>query len=111
MEAVQTQSFPGRVPSWAPPGSQAQDFTSYSTVPAVVRVANILATVLCCLVITVPIIVLNYIDDQDFRVAAIVVSTLLFSFLLATLSDAARKDIFAATAAFTAVQVVFVGRP
>ena len=74
------------------------------------RVANTIATVLCCLVITVPIIVLNYVEDTDFRVTAIVLFTLLFSFLLATLSDAARKDIFAATAAFTAVQVVFVGK-
>ncbi|MCJ1371280.1 hypothetical protein MMC20_002495 [Loxospora ochrophaea] len=106
---LKKQTFPGRVPSWLPSSSQAQDFEIYSTVAVMVRFADTIATVMCCLIITVPIIILNYIHNSNFRLLVILLSTLLFSFLLASSSDAARKDIFAATAAFTAVQVVFVG--
>ena len=106
----QKRSFPGRVPSWLPPGSiEPEDFVNYSSVPIIVRMADSIATVLCCLVITIPIVILNYMKDSNFRLLVIVLSTLLFSFCLASTTDASRKDIFAVTAAFTAVQIVFIG--
>ena len=59
--------------------------------------------------ITVPIVILYYTPPTGVRLLIIALSTILFSSSLTIMADAARKDVFAATSAFVAVQVVFMG--
>ena len=85
------------------------DFEIYSSTSAIQRVADGMVTVICCILLTVPIIVLSYLTPLSWKLFVVVASTLAFSISLSIVSDAARKDIFSATAAFVAVQVVFLG--
>ena len=81
----------------------------YSSTSTGQSVADGIVTVICCLLMIVPIIVLSYITSLGWRLVVIVLSTLMFSVSLSIVSDVARKDTFAITAAFVAVQVVFLG--
>jgi hypothetical protein len=66
-------------------------------------------TILASLLTNVPIIILNFLDSINVRLGLIVIFTTIFSSLLAWLSNAQRKEVFAASAAFAAVQVVSIG--
>lgn len=61
------------------------------------------------LLVLVPVIVLHFIQDDDWRLAVIVIFSLIFTLTMAMCTSADRAQIFAATAAFVAVQVVYVG--
>ncbi|KAI1120216.1 hypothetical protein F5Y10DRAFT_137095 [Nemania abortiva] len=105
---VQTRSFPASREVFPNPLPQ-NDFEVFTTTGAIIGAGDKLVTVISCLLITVPVVVLNYVTNTSLRLVLIVLFTLAFSLALAFMSDAKRKEIFAATAAFVAVQVVFVG--
>lgn len=54
------------------------------------------------------IIALNYVQSQDWRIALIGIFTILFAGSVGLLTTASRVEVFAATAAYAAVLVVFV---
>lgn len=68
-----------------------------------------ISTIFSSLLPTMPIFVLYFIHNPLARMVAIVVFSLIFSVVLTTVTKARRIDCFAATTAFAAVQVVFVG--
>jgi len=70
---------------------------------------NTLSTILASLLPTVSIFVLYFVHSPLARLGSIVLFTILFSVVLAVIAKARRVDCFAATTAFAAVLVVFVG--
>jgi hypothetical protein len=81
--------------------------TNYSDRKLIATV-NAISTILASLLPAISILALNFIHDQLARVAAVVAFCFLFSVVLTLVTNAGRADCFAATAAFAAVQVVFV---
>jgi len=73
------------------------------------RVTSILATTLSTLLPILSIVVLYIVHNMPARLGIIAAFTASFSFILNFITKASRVDNFAATAAFAAVQVVFVG--
>ena len=63
---------------------------------------------LASLLITIPIIALRFVNSTNTRLGLIILFTFVFSFGLVVLGNARRNEVFAASAAFAAVQVVFV---
>ena len=61
------------------------------------------------MIVLVPVIVLHFVQDTDWRLAIIVLFSLVFTGVLVLGTDAKRSEIFGASAAFVAVQVVYVG--
>ncbi|KAE9375317.1 hypothetical protein N431DRAFT_198881 [Stipitochalara longipes BDJ] len=88
---------------------EGREINLYLDSGAIVRVGDKIVTVISCLLVTIPVIVLHYVTNTGIRLGLIVAFALLFSLALVSTSDASRKEIFAATAAFVAVQVVYVG--
>jgi hypothetical protein len=70
---------------------------------------NALSTILSSLLPTMSIFALCFIQRPLARMGAIVAFSFLFSVVLIVIAKARRVDCFAATTAFAAVQVVFVG--
>jgi hypothetical protein len=70
---------------------------------------NIICTILSSLLPTLPIFALYFIQSPLARMTAIAAFSLLFSLVISLIANARRVDCFAATTAFAAVQVVFVG--
>jgi hypothetical protein len=90
-----------------PPEDLLGPMRNYSDIH-VSRIIHTVNTVFASLLPTVPIFVLYYIDSQVARIGAILVMTFIFSTLLTILTSAKRPEVFAAAAAFTAVQAVFL---
>ncbi|KAI1747191.1 hypothetical protein F4782DRAFT_535637 [Xylaria castorea] len=105
---AQTRSFPAYREVFPNPSPQ-QDFKVSPSASAIIGAGDKFVTVISCLLITAPIVVLNFVTTTSLRLVLIVLFTLAFSLALAFMSDAKRKEIFAATAAFVAVQAVFIG--
>ncbi|KAG4426053.1 hypothetical protein IFR04_000760 [Cadophora malorum] len=76
---------------------------------SLIRITKLLTTVLACLIPVVSIIILYTVDRMSKRLGIIGAFTATFSFFIGLVTSASLADIFAATAAFAAVQVVFVG--
>lgn len=74
-----------------------------------VFVGNVICMLLSSLIPTSSIFVLYYIDSTSTRLLAITLFSFLFSILMTFVVRGRRYDVFAATMAFAAVQVVFVG--
>ncbi|SLM38568.1 hypothetical protein LPUS_08827 [Lasallia pustulata] len=72
-------------------------------------VTHIVGITLGTLIPTAAIFVLYYVHDMVARLGAILAFSALFSLALAVFTKAKKVEIFAATAAFASVQVVFVG--
>lgn len=70
--------------------------------------ANIVGISVAALLLIGPIIVLYFVTDPDARLALVVAFIVLFAIGLGVSTGATRDAIFAATAAYTAVLVVFV---
>ena len=68
-----------------------------------------LVTLLAVVLILVPVVVLHFVTNQDMRVLWIVAFTLVFAAALSVPDDAKYSEIFAAAAAFVAVQAVYIG--
>jgi len=92
---------------WAPSGLVAP--LHYYPDTYVARAVNTLSTVLASLLPTMSAFALFFITDPLTRMGAIVALTFLFSTTLALLTEVRRAENFAASAAFAAVQIVFVG--
>jgi len=75
----------------------------------ILKVASMAATTLAALLIVAPVVVLDEINSMRVRLGLMSVFTVVFSLCVARLTGAKRTDVFAATAAFAAVQAVFLG--
>jgi len=75
----------------------------------ILRVTKLLIIVLASLLPIGSIVILYFMDTAPKRLGAIGGLTALFSFSLGLVTNARMIDIFSATAAFAAVQVVYVG--
>ncbi|KAK0509175.1 hypothetical protein JMJ35_008546 [Cladonia borealis] len=69
--------------------------------------ADIICTLLAPLLTTIPMFVLYFVKDIEKRLGIIMGFTMIFSISLAMFSSARRIEVFAATSAFAAVQVVY----
>lgn len=70
---------------------------------------DLLATVISSLLLISSIVVIYYASSTQARLGIAAAFTFVFSFCLALISQGKRIEIFAATIAFAAVQVVFIG--
>ncbi|KAH8766350.1 hypothetical protein F5882DRAFT_442927 [Hyaloscypha sp. PMI_1271] len=75
----------------------------------ILMAASMLATTLAALLIVAPVVVLYEVCSMRARLGLMATFTVLFSLCVARLTGAKRTDVFAATAAFAAVQAVFLG--
>jgi len=73
------------------------------------RIANVVGTLISSLIPIGSIVVLYFVTSMPLRLAVLSCFTAIFSIALSLLTSAKRVEIFAATAAFASVQVVFVG--
>jgi hypothetical protein len=75
----------------------------------ITSVIDALSTILSSVLPTISALVLFFINDPLMRMIALIICTLLFSTVLTVIAKAKRAECFGATAAFTAVLVVFLG--
>ncbi|KAG4435317.1 hypothetical protein IFR05_009206 [Cadophora sp. M221] len=73
------------------------------------RIATILGTLLSSLIPIAAIIVLSFVKNMTARLGIVSAFTAVFSVSLSLVTEGKRVEIFAATAAFASVQVVFIG--
>ena len=69
------------------------------------QISSFVATTL----ILIPVITLHFVNSADTRLIIIVVFSLAFQALVVLATEAKRSEVFVATAAFVAIQVVYVG--
>ena len=81
---------------------------SYSS-KSVNRLGSALVAALSSILPTLAILVLYYVHDMVQRIGLVIVFTTLFAMALAVFTDAKQVEVFSATAAFAAVEVVFIG--
>jgi hypothetical protein len=94
------------------PGTDApDDFATYASTSVRQSFADRVASFAACLIILIPVITLHFLPSATERLVVIVMFTLVFTGLMALMTEAKRPEIFMATAAFVAVQVVYVGSP
>ena len=91
------------------PEEGTTDFASYSTEESSFSFGNKLISFVAAILILVPVVVLHFLQNANWRLLVIVIFSLLFTATLVVGTSAERAQIFAATAAFVAVQVVYVG--
>ena len=72
------------------------------------RLTYLVTTTLASLLPVASIVILYFIHSMKLRLGIIAIFTVLLSFSLAFFTSAKRAEVFALTAAFSAVQVVFV---
>jgi len=68
-----------------------------------------IGTIISALLPILSVVVLYCVKNMWVRLALVAVFTVLFSLVLSLIAPAKRIEVFAATAAFASVQVVFVG--
>ena len=90
------------------PSKDFDGMTEYKE-ETITQVASLVATVISSVFPIVGVIILYFVKDLLARIGIIAGLTALFSLCLALVTDARRGEIFAATAAFSAVLVVFLG--
>ncbi|KAH6722946.1 hypothetical protein BKA61DRAFT_565600 [Leptodontidium sp. MPI-SDFR-AT-0119] len=73
------------------------------------RITTILGTLLSSLIPIAAIIVLSFVKNMTARLGIVSAFTAIFSVSLSLVTEGKRVEIFAATAAFASVQVVFIG--
>ena len=91
------------------PEEGTTDFAIHSTAESIFSFGNKLISFVAAILILVPVIVLHFLQNANWRLLVIVIFTLVFTATLVVGTSAERAQIFAATAAFVAVQVVYVG--
>lgn len=74
-----------------------------------VAIGNTICMVLSSLIPTASIYALYFLHSTITRLAVIAAMSFVFSFVMTVIVQGRRADVFAATTAFAAVQVVFVG--
>ncbi|KAH8654990.1 hypothetical protein BGZ60DRAFT_532623 [Tricladium varicosporioides] len=75
----------------------------------VLRAANIFSSIISSALLVGSVIALAFVDNVFVRLGIVAAFTQLFSLTLVLVTNARNVEMFAATAAFVAVQVVFVG--
>lgn len=90
-------------------GKGEETVLTYYSDGTITSVIDALSTILSSVLPTVSALVLFFINDPLMRMIALIICTLLFSTILTVMARAKRTECFAATAAFTAVLVVFLG--
>ncbi|CZR67581.1 uncharacterized protein PAC_17480 [Phialocephala subalpina] len=95
-------------PENPPVGDNRSDLHHYSD-RGIQKITNILGIMFSSLVPLLSIVVLSFISNGGARLGVMCLFTVLFSLCLAVATKARRVEIFAATAAFASVQVVFIG--
>jgi len=73
------------------------------------KIARIMFGILGGVVLLVPLVVLTFIENNHYRLLATTLFTFVFVLFMAFFSDASNQELIGATAAYTAVLVVFVG--
>ena len=70
-----------------------------------------MSTVLAAILLIGAVVLLRLLDQENAQLGVIAVFTVLFAVSVGVLTNVKRAEIFAATAAYTAVLVVFVSSP
>ncbi|KAK8038927.1 hypothetical protein PG993_007338 [Apiospora rasikravindrae] len=73
------------------------------------RVGSAAVAALSSTLPTLAILVLYFVGDMVKRLGLVILFTTLFAIALAVFTDAKKVEIFSATAAFAAVEVVYIG--
>ncbi|KAE8443529.1 hypothetical protein EG329_001769 [Mollisiaceae sp. DMI_Dod_QoI] len=95
-------------PTLPPVGENRSSLQHYSD-RQVAAVTNFLGTIFSSIAPLVSVVVLSFINNPRARLGLVCAFTILFTICLAIATKARRVEIFAATAAFASVQVVFIG--
>ena len=78
----------------------------------IARFVAVVSTLLAAVLLIGAIVALNYVQSQDWKMALVAIFTIMFAGSVGLLTSARRQEVFATTAAYAAVLVVFVsGRP
>jgi MFS superfamily sulfate permease-like transporter len=90
--------------------SESQDHARvrYFEEQRLVWLINLCSTAVAAVLLIGPILALYFITDPDARLGLVIAFIVLFAAALAVSTGASRDSIFGATAAYTAVLVVFV---
>ena len=91
------------------PEEHKQGFRLYGSSERVKSAGDSFASIAAVISILTPLICLHFVPAANARLAVIVIFSLCFVIFLRALTDAKRSEVFAATAAFVAVQAVYVG--
>jgi hypothetical protein len=91
------------------PDEDLTNHVVYHTESFFKAVSDMVANIIGAILVLIPVIVLHFIRDPDMRLVVIVIFSLVFTACMVQFTDARRSEVFAATAAFVAVQVVYVG--
>ncbi|KAF2229072.1 hypothetical protein EV356DRAFT_456550 [Viridothelium virens] len=86
----------------------AEDIREYDDAK-ILRLSKVLSGTLSSLLPTLAILILYFVRRMIIRIALVIIFTGLFSMTLSLLTEAKRVEVFSATAAFAAVEVVFIG--
>ncbi|KAH8710008.1 hypothetical protein GQ44DRAFT_776845 [Phaeosphaeriaceae sp. PMI808] len=89
-------------------GSEDVDIRKYSS-KRIGRVSNVVAATISSILPTLVILVLYFVKRMIVRIGLVILFTALFSVSLAIFTAARKVEIFSATAAFAAVEVVYIG--
>ncbi|KAJ0160264.1 hypothetical protein CTA2_8266 [Colletotrichum tanaceti] len=73
------------------------------------RVSDVAVGALSASIPTVAILVLYFVHNMTQRISLVIVFTFIFSVAFSTITGAKKAEVFAATAAFAAVEVVYIG--
>ncbi|KAF7508402.1 hypothetical protein GJ744_009255 [Endocarpon pusillum] len=84
-------------------------FTSMGDSRLFGSIADQISSFVATTLILIPVITLHFVQSADARLIIIVVFSLAFQGLVVLATEAKRSEVFAATAAFVAIQVVYVG--
>jgi hypothetical protein len=91
------------------PEEEAENQKIYGTRAIYASIMDMIVNMLAALLILVPVIVLHFIQNSDMRLVAVVLFSFTFTCAMGIFTEAKRGEVFAASAAFVAVQVVYVG--
>ncbi|CZR67079.1 uncharacterized protein PAC_16978 [Phialocephala subalpina] len=89
------------------PESPLSEVSQYNETP-LLRIVNILGTLVASLLPISSIVILYFVNNAVVRLGIVVAFTAVFSITLLLITQAKRAEVFAATSAFAAVQVVFI---
>ena len=84
-------------------------FTSLGSNRLFRSIADQISSFVATTLMLIPVITLHFVSSTDARLIIIVVFSIAFQGLLVLATEAKRSEVFAATAAFIAIQVVYVG--
>ena len=91
------------------PEESDHTFAIFGTQEGLKSVGDKAASFAASVLVLVPVITLHFVTSADASLCIIVGFTLAFAGMLVSVTEAKRSETFAATAAFVAVQVVYVG--